>query len=169
MYSKRYTLGVTAVTVGVGENFMPYVGQDAESDTWAIEAVADREGVVRYEITAGGKYLTGSPFGFATEKDGDNTTWMLMKVGEDTFTIVNMGTGKAIDISGGNTAAGAKLITYDLSKNDNQLFYMEEVEGGQSLKMKHSELYLTVNEDGTITQEEKSDDASQVFVFNVLE
>ena len=169
MYSKRYTLGVTAVTEGVGEGFVPYVGQDAESDVWAIEAVADREGVTRYEITVNGKYLTGTPFGFAQEKDGDNTTWMLMKVGEDAFTIVNMGTGKAIDISGGNTAAGAKLITYDLSKNDNQLFYMEKLDGGYNLKMKHSELYLTVNEDGTITQEAKDASKVQLFVFDIVE
>ncbi len=169
MYSKRYTLGVTAVTEGVGEGFVPYVGQDAESDVWAIEAVAEREGVERYEVAANGKILSGSPFGFADEKDGDNTTWMLMQVGEDAFTIVNLGTGKAIDISGGNTASGAKLITYDLSKNDNQLFYMEEAEGGYNLKMKHSELYLTVNEDGTITQEEKNDEKAQVFTFTVIE
>ncbi len=169
MYSKRYTLGVTAVTAGVGESFVPYVGQDAESDIWTIEAVADREGVTRYEIKAGGKYLAGNPFGFVDDKDGDSTTWMLMKVGEENFTIVNLGTGKAIDISGGNTAAGAKLITYDLSKNDNQLFFMEKVENGYNLKMKHSELYLTVNEDGTITQEEKSADKVQVFAFTVIE
>ena len=169
MYSKRYTLGVTAVTVGVGEDFVPYVGQDAVSDVWAIEAVAHREGMERYTITVNEKYLTGNPFGFVDSEDGDNTTWMLMAVGEDTFTIVNMGTGKAIDISGGNAQAGAKLITYDLSKNDNQLFYMEEAEGGFMLKMKHSELYLTVNEDGTITQEEKDDKKVQVFAFNIVE
>ena len=92
-----------------------------------------------------------------------------MKVGEDTFTIVNMGTGKAIDISGGNADAGTKLITYDLSKNDNQLFYMEEVKDGYNLKMKHSELYLTVNEGGTITQEEKDADKAQLFVFDIVE
>lgn len=176
MYSKRYNLGVTAVTEGVGESFTAYVGQDAESDVWAIEEVADREGVTRYEITADGKYLTGSPFGFVDEADGDNTTWMLMKVGEDTYTIVNMGTGKAVDISGGNTDPGAKLITYDLSKNDNQLFYMEKAgeaedmgADGYKLKMKHSELYLTVNEDGTITQEEESDNSGQIFVFGITE
>ncbi len=169
MYSKRYTYGVSAVTVGVGESFVPYVGQDKESAVWEIEEVADREGMERYEISVDGKILTGAPFGFTDKADGDNTTWMLMKVGEDAFTIVNMGTGKAIDVSGGNTAAGAKLITYDLSKNDNQLFFMEEVEGGYNLKMKHSELYLTVNEDGTITQEEKDVNKVQVFKFDIVE
>ena len=169
MYSRRYNLGVTAVTVGIGENFVPYVGQDEEGDIWAIEEVSDREGMERYTITADGKYLTGTPFGFVDAEDGDNTTWMLMSAKDDAFTIINMGTGKAIDISGGNTAAGAKLISYDLSKNDNQLFFMEEVEGGFNLKMKHSELYLTVNEDGTITQEEKSADKVQTFVFDILE
>jgi hypothetical protein len=35
--------------------------------------------------------------------------------------------------------------------------------------MKHSELYLTVNEDGTITQEEKDANKVQVFKFDVAE
>ena len=168
LYCNRYNLGVAVEPAGVQEDFVPYLGQEAESDVWVFEVAGDREGVKRYEITAGGKYLAGNPFGFVDAKDGDNTTWMLMKVGE-TFTIVSMGTGKAIDISGGNTDAGAKLITYDLSKNDNQLFYMEEVKGGYNLKMKHSELYLTVNELGTITQEEKDDAKAQVFVFDIIE
>ncbi len=169
MYSKRYTYGVTAVTEGVEENFVPFVAQDKESDVWVIEEAGDREGMERYTISVDGKLLSGVPFGFVDALDNDNTQWMLMKVGEDTFTIVNMGTGKAIDISGDNTAAGAKLITYDLSKNDNQLFYMEEAEGGYMLKMKHSELYLTVNADGTITQEEKGAEKTQVFGFEVIE
>lgn len=169
LYCNRYNLGAAVQPAGVKEDFVPYLGQEAESDVWVFEEAGNREGMKRYEITVGGKYLTGNPFGFTTEKAGDNTTWMLVKSGIDTFTIVNMGTGKAIDINGGSTAAGTKLITYDLSKNDNQLFFMEEVEGGYNLKMKHSELYLTVNEDGTITQEEKSADKVQVFAFTEIE
>lgn len=169
MYSKRYSLGVSAVTEGVGENFVPYVAQDGESDVWAIEEVGNREGMERYAIVSDGKVLSGEPFGFVDGENGDYTIWMLMKVGEDAFTIVNMATGKAIDISGANTEAGAKLITYELSKNDNQLFYMEKTENGFNLKMKHSELYLTLNEDGTITQEEKSDAKNQEICFEVIE
>lgn len=169
MYSKRYSLGVTAVTEGVGEDFIPYVAQNGESGVWAIEEVGDREGMERYEIVANGRVLSGDEFGFVENADGDSTIWMLMKVGEDTYTIVNMATGKAVDISGANTEAGAKLITYDLSKNDNQLFYMEKTENGFNLKMKHSELYLTVNEDGTITQEEKDNTKVQEFIFDVIE
>lgn len=170
MMSKRYNLGVTAVTEGVGDNFIPYVGQDAEGDIWIIEETGVREGVEYYTITTDGKILAADEaFGFVTE--GENTSWILMPVGEDTFTIVNMATGKAVDISGGNAEAGAKLITYNLTKADNQLFYMEsgEEENSYFLKMKHSELYLTVNEDGTITQEEKDSAKNQVFTFELIE
>lgn len=166
MMSRRYNLGVTAVTEGIGEDFVPFVAQDAESDVWVIEEVGQREDSAYYTITVNGKLLAGDNGLYFTEEANSGTRWMLQKVG-DTFTIVNPATGKAIDISGGNVEAGAKLIAYDLSKNDNQLFYMEknEEEGQYLLKMKHSELYLTVNEDGTITQEEKDNTKAQVFTF----
>lgn len=171
MMSKRYNLGVAAVTLGVGEDFYPYVGQDAESDIWVIEEVGQREDIAYYTISSDGKLLAGDNGLYFVDETSDASKWILQKVGEDTYTIVNPTTGKAIDISGGSTEAGAKLIAYDLSKNDNQLFYMEETEteGEYLLKMKHSELYLTVNEDGTITQEEKDGEKMQVFVFSEIE
>ncbi len=169
MMSRRYNLGVTAVTEGVEENFVPYVGQDAESDIWVIEAVGNREDVKNYTIKVEGKLLAGDNGLYFTETENNGTNWMLQAVGE-TFTIVNPSTGKAVDISGGSAQAGAKLIAYDLSKNDNQLFFMEKTdkEGEYFLKMKHSELYLTVNEDGTITQEEKDSTKAQLFVFEEI-
>ncbi len=167
MWSRRYGLAVTAVTEGVGDDFVPYAAQGHTPGVWKIEAVEKAPDVEYKTISVGGKYLVaddGLQFTEPSEELKDQ--WLLMPVG-DAYTIVYLQTGKAVDISGGNTEPGAKLIAWDLSKNDNQLFYMEPA-GGENqylLKMKHSGLYLTLNADNTITQENRDAAKNQVFVI----
>ena len=165
MMSKRYNLGVDAMTVGVGEDFVPYVCQNAESAVWKIEAVEEAPGVEFYTIGVADTdfHLVNTDEGLTVVADSDSK-WMLLAV-DDAFTIVDTASGEAVDVSGANTEAGAKLITWTLSRNDNQCFYMEQYGDGYLLKMKHSELYLTYNEDGTITQEERDASKMQVFTF----
>ncbi|MCH5187386.1 MAG: RICIN domain-containing protein [Oscillospiraceae bacterium] len=165
MMSKRYGLGVDAMTVGVGDDFVPFVCQNAESAVWKIEAVEKADDVEFYTIGVADTDLAllNGEDGL-TIKSGEATKWMLLTV-DDAYTIVDTASGEAIDISGGNTAAGAKLITYSLSRNDNQCFYMEKSGNGYLLKMKHSDLYLTYNDDGTVTQEERDASKQQVFTF----
>lgn len=166
MWSKRYGLAVTAAVEGVGEDFKPFAAQSHTPGVWKIEAVEKAADVEYKTISADGKYLEADEDGlkFIDPDEEQKNQWILMPVG-DAYTIVYVKTGKAIDISGGNTEAGAKLIAWDLSKNDNQLFYMEKTgkDNEYLLKMKHSELYLTVNEDGTITQEARDESKTQVF------
>lgn len=165
LMSQRYNLGVDAMTVGVGDEFKPYVCQNAESAVWKIEPVEKAADVKYYTVGVADTDLTlaNGDNGLELTADGGNK-WMLTPVG-DAFTIVDTASGEAIDISGANTEAGARLITWSLSKNDNQCFYMEKIGDGYLLKMKHSELYLTCNDDGTITQEERDSSKQQVFTF----
>ncbi|MCD8049703.1 MAG: RICIN domain-containing protein [Clostridia bacterium] len=173
MWSKRYDLAAVATTVGVGDDFVPFVSQGHTASVWKIEAV-EKAADIEYRtisVTQGSnvKYLVLDDGLSLVDSITDEQTdaWILMPVG-DAYTIVDVATGKAIDISGGSTDAGASLIAYNLSKDDNQLFYMEASGDGYLLKMKHSELYLTVNDDGTITQEERDSSKNQVFVFETL-
>lgn len=169
LMSQRYNLGVSAATVGVGEDFKPYAAQTGESSVWAITPVEKSADIKYYKVGVDGKdvFLTNGEEGLEFVTENDATKWMLVKVDDTTFTIVDTTSGKAIDISGGSTEAGAKLITYTLSKNDNQCFEMQEYgSGGYLLMMKHSGLYLTYNEeDGTITQEARTISKNQVFTF----
>ncbi len=164
MWSKRYGLAATATTVGVGDDFKAYVSQGHQATVWNIEAVEKAADVEYKTIAVDGKYLAGDGGLLFVDEP---SKWVLMPVG-DFYTIVSVASGKAIDINGGSADAGAKLIAYDLSKNDNQLFTMEavdEAKGEYLLKMKHSGLYLTVHEDGTITQENRDSSKTQVFTF----
>ena len=165
---QRYNLGVDAMTVGLGEDFKPYVCQNEQSAVWRIEPVEKIADIERHtvEIKDTGMHLNNDAAAglIATNDKAAATTWMQMPVG-DAFTIVDTVTGKAVDISDGSREAGARLITYNISKADNQCFYMEKEGDGYLLKMKHSGLYLTYNEDGTITQEERDPAKKQVFIF----
>ena len=165
LMSQRYNLGVDAMTVGVGDEFVPYVCQNDDSAVWKIQPVEKAADVKYYTVGVAGTALTltNSDDGLVV-KNGEGNKWMLTPVG-DAFTIVDTASGEAIDISGANIEAGARLITWSLSKNDNQCFYMEKSGDGYLLKMKHSGLYLTYNSDGTVTQEERSTAKNQVFIF----
>ncbi len=164
---QRYNLGVDAMTVGVGDDFKPYVCQNADSAVWEIKPVEKAAEIEYYTIGVDGtgKHINNTDDGLVVTDDrAKATSWMLVQVG-DAYTIVDTASGKAIDISGGNTEAGGQLITWTLSKNDNQCFYREESGNGYLLKMKHSNLYLTYNDDGTITQEQRDSSKRQVFTF----
>ena len=165
---QRYNLGVDAMTVGVGDDFKPYVCQNADSAVWMLEPVekAAELKIYNIEIADTGMHLNNNEAEglIATMDRARATTWMLTPVA-DAFTIVDTVTGEALDISGGNAEAGASAITWNLSKADNQCFYMEETPGGYLLKMKHSGLYLTCHDDGSLTQEARDESAKQVFSF----
>jgi hypothetical protein len=122
-----------------------------------------------YNISVDGKYMDGSESLTFTEDAESGAEWILQEVEDGVYTVVNTVSGKSIDISGASDEAGAKLIVYDQTKADNQCFEMEETDGGYLLKMVHSSLYLTLNEDGTITQEERDETKKQVFVFSDVE
>ncbi len=168
MMCQRYNLGVGAMTVGVGDDFKPYVCQNVESAVWRLEPVEKAAEVKYYTVGVDGTGMhlnNDATDGLVVTNDRARaTSWMLTPVA-DAFTIVDATNGKAVDISGASTDAGAQLIAWDLSKADNQCFYMEESGNGYLLKMKHSGLYLTYNSDGTITQEQRDSSKNQIFTF----
>jgi hypothetical protein len=172
LMSKRYNLGVRAVLEGVGDSFKPYVAQDylgGDSSSWIFTPVEQGAEMKLYNISVDGKYIDGSESLTFTEDAESGAEWILQEVEDGVYTVVNTVSGKSIDISGASDEAGAKLIVYDQTKADNQCFEMEETDGGYLLKMVHSSLYLTLNEDGTITQEERDETKKQVFVFSDVE
>lgn len=87
------------------------------------------------------------------------------------YKITDSETGLAWTIKNASMDNTAQLVLEEYTGADNQLFYMEEAEteGQYLLKMKHSELYLTVNEDGNITQEERNSAKNQIFMFELIE
>ena len=86
-------------------------------------------------------------------------------MGEGNCTLIYTKEGTLIDILDLSTDAGKAAILWSATGATNQLFAKEDVEGGVMFKAVHSELYLTVNADGTVTQEAKDAAKNQVFTI----
>ena len=91
------------------------------------------------------------------------STWRISEAEvEGCYKIIDLETGLSLDILDYSTDPGTQVIMYWYSGGDNQLFYIEKEQGGTfRIKNKGSGLYLTVNSDGTITQEYKG--SNQLF------
>ncbi|MDO4563314.1 MAG: RICIN domain-containing protein [Clostridia bacterium] len=157
----RYDLGIAAEGDAVLQNVVPTV--------WKLESVGKVE-VEEYIISlkgtsdciAGGEKLAGVTL---AAKDGsDAQSWLRKKVTDGEYVFINKATGYAFDILDVSTLPGAQLITWDLTRADNQIFIPEEADGGVRLKVKNSQLYLTRTDDG-VTQENLGSESVQVFVL----
>lgn len=165
--SRRYAgMGLSAQDTIVGGNITP--------TAWKLVPVGEAETMKEYTVQVADSELylqtpaqQGEKMTAEKAPEGGAQKFYLREVETDVYTLQNAETSFAIDIPGGSVDAGKALIAYELSKNDNQLFTMEAVgTDTYRLRMKHSELYLTVNADGSVTQEELDAGKQQVFVLN---
>ncbi len=101
----------------------------------------------------------------AAEEDKASQSWLLEKKNDGYYCVTNKNNGNSPDIPGGATDPGTKLIQYASNSNDNQRFSFEPKDGYWLIKVKHSGLYLTAHEDGSLTQEELDGKEDQQFVL----
>ncbi len=116
-------------------------------------------------IEKDGKYLTVKDGAPAFEKCDitDSSLWQLLAKGNDYYSVINKAEGKSIDVPSASTDEGKELICYAPGTGDNQRFkIVKNDEGGYTLTVKHSELYLA-EKDGKLIQTENSDS------FNITE
>ena len=99
----------------------------------------------------------------------EEVTWKVKELSEGVYTLTYTAEGTLIDILDLSTDAGKAAILWSATGADNQMFTQEEAAGGVMLKAVHSSLYLTVNADGSVTQEAKGAEGNQVFTITVAE
>jgi hypothetical protein len=96
----------------------------------------------------------------------DTQVWKLSPVSEGVYQPLNKKSGRSFDIPNANTDTGMNLIQYGITMGENQFICpILNEDGSYYLKFKHCDLYLTVNDDLHITQEEFTGDDNQVFVL----
>lgn len=95
--------------------------------------------------------------------------WKVKEFSEGVCTLVHVTSGEAMDILDFSLEEGQKVILWSSTGGDNQKFIKEEAEGGVRFKGVQSGLYVTVNDDGTVTQEAKSNAKKQVFTVLAAE
>lgn len=98
----------------------------------------------------------------------EKANWKVKDMGEGVCTLIYTKEGTLIDILDLSLDASKAAILWSATGAENQMFVKEEADGGVMFKAVHSNLYLTVNEDGSVTQEEKGT-GNQVFTVTVAE
>lgn len=159
--SERYSLSIGVL----GKNIVS--GIEGKGNVWTLEPIEKNTSNQNYSIKAAGEDT------YLSAVDGDKymtlaasdtaSAWKVKETTEGIYTISFAKTGNLIDILDVSTEAGKIAILWESTGAENQMFVKEEVEGGVMLKAVHSSLYLTVNPDGTVTQEEKDSSKKQVF------
>lgn len=109
--------------------------------------------------------------GFLTDQEGlkaladdstDSFKWTLIEYSEDVYVIENLVTQKSLDVNGRSLAEGAPIITWQTTKDTNQRWVFEQNgDGTFYIKSIHSSLYLTLNADGTLSQQKKDSSFKQ--------
>lgn len=165
--SERYSLSMAVK----GDNLVS--GIEGDGTVFVLEAIEKNTSNLDYTIAVNGTDL------YLNAADGENymtvvatdapASWKLKNMSEDIHTLSYSATGNLIDILDLSTNAGAGAILWSATGAENQMFVKETVDGGVMFKAVHSELYLTVNADGTVTQEAKDDAKNQVFTVTAAE
>ncbi len=87
----------------------------------------------------------------------DNFKWTLINHSEGVEVVENLATAKSLDVNARSLVAGGSIITWQTSKDTNQRWIFEQNgDGTYYIKSVHSGLYLTLNDDGSLTQENKN-------------
>ncbi len=104
-----------------------------------------------------------------SEETGEEGMWKLTSRGEGSYRLQNVKTGKAIDVPSDSKDAGKTLILYAMTGGGNQNYVpVRSSDGKYLMQCYNSKLYMTVGEDGTITQEEKTEKDNQRFTLEIV-
>ena len=166
--SERYSLSIDVK----GDNLVS--GIEGDGTVFVLEPVEKNTSNLDYTIKINGtdKYLgavdNNANYLFVQAVD-EEVTWKVKELSEGVYTLTYTAEGTLIDILDLSTDAGKAAILWSATGADNQMFTQEEAAGGVMLKAVHSSLYLTVNADGSVTQEAKGAEGNQVFTITVAE
>ncbi len=114
-------------------------------------------------FSIGDFYLTDTNGLKALETDNSlNFKWVLIEHSEGVYVIENLATQKSVDVNARSLVAGDPIITWQTSKDTNQRWIFEQNgDGTYYIKSVHSNLYLTLTEDGKLIQQVKDTSLKQ--------
>ena len=105
----------------------------------------------------------------ADVKEDDNQLWKFTSRNDGAYRLQNKKTGKAIDVPSDSKDAGKTLIQYAFTGGGNQNYVPVRGEDGTYfVQCYNSKLYMTIAEDGTITQEELTKAENQKFTLEAV-
>ena len=165
--SERYSLSIDVK----GDNLVS--GIEGKGKVFELVPVEKNTSNLDYTIKVNGteKYLgavDGEKY-MIVNTVNEKANWKIKEMGEGICTLIYTQEGTLIDILDLSVDEGKAAILWSATGAENQMFVKEEVDNGVMFKAVHSQLYLTANDDGTITQEAKNATKNQVFTVTVAE
>lgn len=101
--------------------------------------------------------------------DSDAEVWRFTSRGNGVYRFENKKTGKAIDVPGDSKEAGKALIQYAFTGGGNQNYVpVRQADGVYAVQCYSSQLFMTIGEDGAVTQEELTGGGNQRFELVVV-
>lgn len=124
------------------------------------------------KLTSGNKALAPNESGSIVMEDiseNDAQEWMFTSRSSGVYRLENKKTQKAIDVPGDSKDSGKALIQYAFTGGGNQNYVpVRQPDGTYCIQCYNSCLYMTVGEDGAITQEEFTGADNQKFELVVV-
>ncbi|MBR5535728.1 MAG: RICIN domain-containing protein [Clostridia bacterium] len=152
--SERYSLSIDVK----GNNLVS--GIEKQGKVFELVGVEKNTSNLNYTIRVNGteKYLgaidNNANYLFVQAVD-EASEWKIKDMGDNVCTLVYTPEGTLIDILDLSTDSGKAAILWSATGAENQMFVKEEADNGVMFKAVHSGLYLTVNPDGSVTQEKE--------------
>lgn len=125
------------------------------------------------KITNNGRALSSDEGGgnivMAEISEDDSQKWKFSSRGSNVYRLENKKTQKAIDVPSDSKDAGKTLIQYAKTGGGNQNYVpVKNDDGTYFIQCYNSKLYMTIGEDGTISQEELTGEENQKFTLEVV-
>lgn len=128
-------VGVNNPAIFNGKNVDLRTNEDHNNTKWYIKKVKDdiyniaiSENTKYFLGLKGGATASGTNVELCTSNSDDSQKWSIRKNDDDTYVLVNVKSGKVLDISAGKSAEGTNIVAYNSNKTNAQKFKFIETE-----------------------------------------
>lgn len=122
-------LDVNGASNSDGANVQIYTSNSTFNQKWSVKLVSGRKNTYTIESLCSGKFLAsvGSNVVQSTyDQSSQNQMWTPVQVDAGSVVLRNVGTGKVLDVNGGNTTDGTNVQIYDENGSSAQKFIFKE-------------------------------------------
>lgn len=120
-----------------------YLTAQALPENDLVETITKDDGTTEEKITTPTQQILATKLFLAEDNGSDYQLWLMRKVGNNTYALINRATGLAADVLDWRRDNGAPIIQYTLAAGTNQQFTFGSIDDGYSISPVYSRLYLT--------------------------
>ena len=122
-------LDVNGASSSDGANVQIYASNSTFNQKWRVKLVSGMKNTYTVESLCSGKFLASvgsNVVQSAYDQSSQNQMWMPVQIDAGSVVLKNIGTGKVLDVDGGNAADGTNVQIYDENGSSAQKFIFRE-------------------------------------------